>query len=64
MGDYCQYEEDKPDVAIRFISELHKLLNSLCQMYEMLLVLGRLPSDTFSGIINDDTEGERGSLSS
>jgi hypothetical protein len=37
-------EEDKPDVAIRSIAELHKLSNSLCQMYEMLPVLGRLPS--------------------
>jgi hypothetical protein len=46
--------EDKPDAAIRSISELHRLSNSLCQIYEMLLVLGRLPSDTFSGIINDE----------
>jgi hypothetical protein len=40
-------EADKPDVAIRSISELHKLSNSLCQMYEILPVLGRLPSDAF-----------------
>jgi hypothetical protein len=56
-------EADKPDVAIRSISELHKLSNSLCQMYEMLPVLGRLPSDAFSGIINDEIEEQRGSSS-
>jgi hypothetical protein len=44
-------EADKPDVAIRSISELHKLSNSLCQMYEMLPVLGRLPSDSFAAAI-------------
>ena len=47
-------QEDKPDIAIKSISELHKLSNSLCQMYEMLPVLGRLPSDSFAGIDNDN----------
>jgi hypothetical protein len=46
-------QEDKPDVVIRSIAELHKLSNSLCQMYEMLPVLGRLPSDSFAGFDND-----------
>jgi hypothetical protein len=33
-------EADKPDVAIRLIGELHKLSNSLCQMYEMQTTAG------------------------
>jgi hypothetical protein len=49
-------EVDKPDVAIRSISELHNLSNSLCQMYEMLPVLGRLPSDSFAGFDNNDND--------
>jgi hypothetical protein len=57
---------DKPDTAIRSIAELHKLSNSLCQVYEMLPVLGRLPSDSFAGIVNDDDreDNEEGSSSS
>jgi hypothetical protein len=52
-------QEDKPDVVVRSISELHKLSNSLCQMYEMLPVLGRLPSDAFAGIAEDNNiDGE------
>ncbi len=47
-------QEEKPDIAIRSIAELHKLSNSLAQMFEMLPVLGRLPSDSFAGIDNDD----------
>jgi hypothetical protein len=54
-------QEDNPDIAIRSINELHKLSNSLSSMYEMLPVLGRLPSDSFAGfgvdINNDDTTG-------
>ena len=61
-------EADKPDVAIRSIAELHKLSNSLCQVYEMLPVLGRLPSDSFAGIVNEDDDNaavaEEGSSSS
>jgi hypothetical protein len=58
---------DKPDVAIRSIAELHKLSNSLCQVYEMLPVLGRLPSDSFTGIIdggggNVDNGGEEANV--
>jgi hypothetical protein len=49
-------------------STLHKLSNSLCQVYEMLPVLGRLPSDSFAGIVNDDDNAsavaEEGSSSS
>ena len=52
-------QEDKPDVAIRSIAELHKLSNSLCQMYEALPLLGRLPSDSFTGF--GDNDGEEGS---
>jgi hypothetical protein len=57
-------QEDKPDVVIRSIAELHKLSNSLCQMYEMLPVLGRLPSDSFAGFDNDGDNNEEGSSSS
>jgi hypothetical protein len=42
-------QEDNPDAVIRSIGELHKLSNSLSSMYEMLPVLGRLPSDSFAG---------------
>jgi hypothetical protein len=48
-------QEDKPDVAIRSISELHKISQSLSQMYEMLPFLGHLPSDAFTGIDSDDS---------
>jgi hypothetical protein len=48
-------QEDKPDVVIRSISELHKLSQSLSQMYEMLPFLGHLPSDAFTGVIGDNT---------
>jgi hypothetical protein len=51
-------EDDKPDIAIRSISKLHKLSNSLCQMYEMLPVLGRLPSDSFAGIDNNNNDDD------
>jgi hypothetical protein len=58
---------DKPDIAIRSIAGLHKLSNSLCQVYEMLPVLGRLPSDSFADIVNEDDNAavaEEGSSSS
>ena len=51
-------QADKPDVAIRSIAELHKLSNSLCQMYEMLPVLGRLPSDSFAGFVVGGGDGD------
>jgi hypothetical protein len=53
---------DKPDIAIRSIAELHKLSNSLCQVYEMLPVLGRLPSDAFAGIDNGESNEEGSSI--
>jgi hypothetical protein len=53
---------DKPDVAIRSIAELHKLSNSLCQVYEMLPVLGRLPSDSFTGIIDGGNGGKEANV--
>jgi hypothetical protein len=42
-------QEEKPDVAVRSITELHKLSQSLSQMYEMLPFLGHLPSNAFTG---------------
>jgi hypothetical protein len=52
-------QEEKPDVAIRSISELHKLSQSLCQMYEMLPLLGNLPSNAFTGLVDDNNnDGE------
>jgi hypothetical protein len=51
-------QEEKPDTAIRCISELHKLSQSLCQMYEMLPLLGNLPSNAFTGLVDvDDNNG-------
>jgi hypothetical protein len=52
-------EADKPDVAIRSIAELHKLSNSLCQMYEMLPLLGNLPANAFTGIVGSGGGGEQ-----
>jgi hypothetical protein len=52
-------QEDKPDVAIRSISELHKLSQSLCQMYEMLPLLGNLPSNAFTGLVDDDAADKK-----
>jgi hypothetical protein len=49
-------QEEKPDVAIRCISELHKLSQSLCQMYEMLPLLGNLPSNAFTGLVDVDDD--------
>ena len=49
-------QEDKPDVAIKSIAELHKLSNSLCQMYEMLPLLGNLPSNAFIGLVDNDDD--------
>jgi hypothetical protein len=54
-------QEENPDTVVRSIAELHKLSNSLCQVYEMLPVLGRLPTDAFAGIDNGETN-EEGSL--
>jgi hypothetical protein len=51
-------EEDKPEVAVKCISELQKLSQSLCQMYEMLPLLGQLPSNAFAGLVDNDNGGE------
>jgi hypothetical protein len=51
-------QEEKPDVAIRSISELHKLSQSLCQMYEMLPLLGNLPSNAFVGLVDDNADSD------
>jgi hypothetical protein len=53
-------QEEKPDVAIRSISELHKLSQSLCQMYEMLPLLGNLPSNAFTGLVDNDNNDNGG----
>jgi hypothetical protein len=50
-------QEEKPEVAVKCISELHKLSESLCQMYEMLPLLGQLPSNAFAGLV-DNNDGE------
>jgi hypothetical protein len=47
-------QEDKPEIAVKCISELQKLSQSLCQMYEMLPLLGQLPSNAFAGIVNEE----------
>jgi hypothetical protein len=53
-------QEEKPDVAIRSISELHKLSQSLYQMYEMLPFLGNLPSNAFTGLVDNDNDDNGG----
>jgi hypothetical protein len=55
-------QEEKPEVAVKCISELHKLSESLCQMYEMLPLLGQLPSNAFAGlVVEEQDEGGDGS---
>jgi hypothetical protein len=49
-------QEENLDVVIRSISELHKLSQSLCQMYEMLPLLGNLPANAFTGIVGEQDE--------
>jgi hypothetical protein len=51
-------QEENPDVVIRSISELHKLSQSLCQMYEMLPLLGNLPANAFTGIVGGGEQDE------
>jgi hypothetical protein len=53
-------QEEKPEVVVRSISELHKLSQSLCQMYEMLPLLGQLPSNAFAGLVDDTSDSDSG----
>jgi hypothetical protein len=55
-------QEEKPEVAVKCISELQKLSQSLCQMYEMLPLLGQLPTNAFAGIVNEDNNNNGGEV--